>query len=198
MGVIGYHPASLPGNRGRHPIIWALVLGLKQSSSTFFFMDEGADSGDILSQVDFNIAAKDTARTIYDKLSGIARNQVKEFIKELKTGRTQRIQQDESESAYRRKRVKEDGKIDFRMSSDAICNLVRGLTHPYCGAHIVYRNREFKVWQIENAVDKRPVVEPGKVLAIQGDRVKVKTYDGAVVLIDHELVQLPSKGDYIY
>ena len=27
-GVLGYHPAMLPRNRGRHPIIWALALGL--------------------------------------------------------------------------------------------------------------------------------------------------------------------------
>jgi len=50
IGVIGYHPAALPKNRGRHPIIWALALGLTQTASTFFFMDEGADSGDILNQ----------------------------------------------------------------------------------------------------------------------------------------------------
>ena len=35
-GVIGYHPAKLPQNRGRHPIIWALVLGLESTGSTFF------------------------------------------------------------------------------------------------------------------------------------------------------------------
>ena len=37
LGIVGYHPASLPENRGRHPIIWALTLGLKKSASTFFF-----------------------------------------------------------------------------------------------------------------------------------------------------------------
>ena len=35
-GVLGYHPAELPFNRGRHPLIWALVLGLKKTGSTFF------------------------------------------------------------------------------------------------------------------------------------------------------------------
>ena len=50
MGVIGYHPTALPKNRGRHPITWALNLGLKETASTFFFMDDGIDSGDILSQ----------------------------------------------------------------------------------------------------------------------------------------------------
>lgn len=55
MGVIGYHPTALPQNRGRHPLIWAIVLGLEKSASTFFFMKEGADDGDILSQIEFDI-----------------------------------------------------------------------------------------------------------------------------------------------
>lgn len=37
QGVIGFHPAALPANRGRHPLIWALILGLKETASTFFF-----------------------------------------------------------------------------------------------------------------------------------------------------------------
>ena len=59
MGVLGYHPAKLPKNKGRHPLIWTLVLGLKKSASTFFFMDEQADSGDILSQKNFEILLTD-------------------------------------------------------------------------------------------------------------------------------------------
>ena len=37
-GVIGFHPSMLPFNRGRHPIIWSLALGLKETGSTFFKM----------------------------------------------------------------------------------------------------------------------------------------------------------------
>ena len=36
MGVAGFHPSLLPKNRGRHPLIWAKVLGLAESG-TFFF-----------------------------------------------------------------------------------------------------------------------------------------------------------------
>lgn len=43
MGVLGYHPAELPYNKGRHPLIWAKVLGLEETASTFFFMDQTAD-----------------------------------------------------------------------------------------------------------------------------------------------------------
>ena len=31
--TIGYHPAPLPRGRGRHPVIWALVLGLGYTES---------------------------------------------------------------------------------------------------------------------------------------------------------------------
>ena len=30
-GVIGYHPAALPKNRGRQPIVWALALGPRRN-----------------------------------------------------------------------------------------------------------------------------------------------------------------------
>lgn len=39
IGTIGFHPAKLPMNRDRHPIIWALALGLNQTASTFFLLE---------------------------------------------------------------------------------------------------------------------------------------------------------------
>lgn len=77
--IVGYHPAALPHNRGRHPIIWALVLGLKQSASTFFLMEEGADSGAIISQVPFNINFKDNAKSLCEKVESIAQKQICDF-----------------------------------------------------------------------------------------------------------------------
>ena len=69
IGTIGYHPARLPANRGRHPLIWTLFLGLCETASTFFFMDEGPDSGDILSQKQIRIDDNDDAASLYDKVS---------------------------------------------------------------------------------------------------------------------------------
>ena len=83
VGVIGFHPALLPYNRGRHPIIWALALGLKETGSTFFFMDEGADTGDIISQRIIPIDYLDDARSLYDKISDMALRQIEEFVPKL-------------------------------------------------------------------------------------------------------------------
>ena len=50
LGTIGYHPSDLPHNRGKHPIIWALVKGLKQTASTFFLLNQRIDEGNIVSK----------------------------------------------------------------------------------------------------------------------------------------------------
>ena len=79
LGVIGFHPALLPANRGRHPLIWSLILGLKESGSTFFFMDEGADSGDILSQLNVSISEMDDAGTLYVNVQSSAVDDIDTF-----------------------------------------------------------------------------------------------------------------------
>ena len=79
-GVVGFHPALIPSNRGRHPIIWALSLGLKKTGSTFFFMDEGADSGDIISQEEILISSIDNANSLYEKIIKTAKKQLEIFI----------------------------------------------------------------------------------------------------------------------
>jgi methionyl-tRNA formyltransferase len=146
-GVIGFHPAKLPQNRGRHPLIWALALGLKESATTFFKMDEGADSGDILSQESFEITNDDTAATLYQRIITIAANQVRKFTYQLSVGNASFIAQNHSESNYWRKRGKSDGEIDFRMNSENICNLVRALTKPYVGSHFEFNGKDYKVWE---------------------------------------------------
>ncbi len=199
-GVIGFHPALLPQNRGRHPIVWALVLGLKKTGSTFFFMDEGADSGDILSQKEIQIDYEDNAQSLYTKITDSALHQIEEFVPQLKREQFVRIKQDLRLSNTWRKRSEIDGKIDWRLSSRSIYNLVRGLTRPYVGAHMVLESREIKVWRVRESLDHIPEhFEPGKVLSVDNTnrRFMIKCGNGAVEVIEHELKQLPKVGDYL-
>jgi len=197
MGVIGYHPAKLPKNRGRHPLIWALALGLERSASTFFFMDKGADSGDILSQVDFEITYQDDARNLYDKVVNIALIQIEEFIPLLEKGAYTRIKQNDKESNSWRKRNELDGEIDFRMNSRSIYNLTRALTKPYVGAHIKYNEKNISIWMVREIQDVPKNIEPGKVLNSDNNTFVVKTYDGAVEIIVHDFKDTPRIGEYL-
>ena len=197
MGVIGYHPTELPKNRGRHPIIWALVLGLEQTASTFFFMEEGADDGDILSQRMVFIRKKDDAESLYNKLIDTALLQIEEFHTNLKLNSYKRIKQDHTKANLWRKRSRVDGEIDFRMSSKSIHNLVRGLTKPYVGAHIVNQECDVKVWKTKVKTTNFKNIEPGKILKIKNKKILIKTGNGAIWLIKHDFAELPKINTYL-
>jgi methionyl-tRNA formyltransferase len=189
FGIIGYHPAELPNNKGRHPQIWAMVLGLQYTGSTFFFMDEGADSGDIVNQAKVKIEFDDTAKSLYDKLILTAKNQLGEIVKDLLNNTIVRLSQKKEIGNYWRKRSKIDGRIDWRMRTIDIYNLVRALSHPYPGAHFEYLGQEIKVWQcipFNEFVAEN--LEPGKVLGFNDGEIIIKTADGAIILKNHELI----------
>lgn len=202
LGVIGYHPTALPRNRGRHPIIWTLALGLTETASSFFFMDEGADSGDLLSQKSLDVRREDDAATLYARLKEIALKQVQEFTPLLCSGTFSRTPQNHAYANHWRKRSKADGKIDWRMPSEGISNLVRALSNPYPGAHIEYEGSEVKVWQCEvlkeGYLQKEILnLEPGRVLAATIMGVDIRCGEGVIRLTKHDFRTLPQVGAYL-
>jgi len=197
LGVLGYHPAALPANRGRHPLIWALILGLNETASTFFFMDDGADSGDIVSQYPIKISENDNAGTLYKRITETALEQIDEFLPTLQSGDCNKIKQDHSKSNTWRKRDKNDGKIDWRMSAITIHNLVRGLTKPYIGAHIKYKDEIIKVWETKVIRGGEENIEPGKVILVDNNGIVIKVGENAIRLIKTEPVLDIEPGSYL-
>ena len=197
LGVVGFHPAALPINRGRHPIIWALVLGLKVTASTFFFMDSKADSGDILSQVSIGIDEFDDARTLYNKVITAALNQIEDFLPKLENDTYTVIKQDNTQANTWRKRGKADGIIDWRMSARAILNLVRGLGKPYVGAAFLNRGNEYKVWRAEFIENNLNNIEPGKVIGLEKCCPIVRCGLDAIKLTEIEPGFYCNIGDYL-
>jgi methionyl-tRNA formyltransferase len=197
LGTIGYHPAELPENRGRHPIIWALALGLDQTASTFFLMDEGTDTGDILDQVRVPITKDDDAATLYGKLTQVACGQLTGLLAGFQRSTVVRRPQARGAGSSWRKRSKMDGLIDWRMNAEAICNLVRALTRPYPGAHCLYHGKEVKVWRALATASSKRNFEPGKVLDDAHGRIVIKAGIDAVVLVEHEFGSPPPAGSYL-
>ncbi len=197
MGVVGFHPAELPKNRGRHPLIWALVLGLKQSASTFFFMGEGADDGDIISQEKFPIAYADDAQSLYHKVTEIALKQIETFLTQLALNTYSRVPQNSELANVWRKRGKVDGRIDFRMNSYSIYNLVRGLAKPYVGAHIEYSGKDYIVWEVEEVGSDCQNIEPGKVLKLENNTFLIQCADQSIRVLKHDFKIMPSVGEYL-
>jgi len=196
LGTVGYHPTLLPCNRGRHPIIWALALGLESTGSSFFFMDEEPDHGDILSQEVVSISTKDDAESLYRKLLDIGEKQVVKFTKSFVDNSFSRNSQDHSLANSWRKRGMKDGEIDWRMSAESIYNLVRALAKPYPGAHFFYDHKVYNVWKCEIIENKEVNLEAGKVLEVKSDSFTVKCGVNALKVLNFSELSLV-EGEYL-
>lgn len=193
-GVIGYHPAALPSNRGRHPIVWAIALGLHQTASCFFEMDQGVDSGPLVSQVQIPISFEDDAQSLYLKICNSIKLQVRDIINSIVENTYHPVPQDHSQANYWRKRNEADGAIDWRMNADSIYNLVRALTKPYPGAHTMFEGTQVKIWRCHPLPCDRINVEPGRVIANTISTFTVKCGGGAIEVLAHEFLIIPAVG----
>lgn len=198
LGCIGFHPAKLPYNRGRHPLIWALALGLEETASTLFLMDATADTGQVISQERIAIEYQDDATRLYDKVMAVAVNQLEEVINAFEDNTVNLKSYLPSEGNVWRKRGKADGKIDWRMSSRSIYNLVRALTKPYVGAHFVYQEKEYKIWKVREVIKEGyENIEPGKVIKVTEDHhIVVKVADNLIEIVDGDNVDI-EVGEYL-
>lgn len=196
-GVIGFHPTLLPANRGRHPLIWAKVLGLKESGCTFFQMDAGADTGPILAQAQFDIVEEDDARSLYTKMTDCALPLLQHVLESYaRNTLNPRSQNPEAGNTWR-KRSMPDGYLDFRMHTQTLLNVVRALTKPYVGAHVLWNQEVLSIWKAERGPsDVAPNLEPGKILQVIDDRILVKTADASIWLTQHDFKELPQAGNY--
>ncbi len=197
LGVVGYHPTALPANRGRHPLIWALTLGLSETASSFFFMDEGADSGDIVSQRYVPIYVDDSSQDLYTRIFDTASLQLVELLGSLGAGTVRREPQDHSLATYWRKRARADGRIDWRMSGQSILNLIRALAPPYPCAHFVRNGVDVRVWKAEFVSEILTNIEPGKVIAVGDDGVVVKAGTDAIRLLEFDPLPSIVAGEYL-
>ena len=82
--IIGFHPTELPHNRGRCPLVWSIILNIKKSAISFFYLSKGIDDGKVIDQSYFAINNNETSRSIYAKICKLAIKRIPILIKKLK------------------------------------------------------------------------------------------------------------------
>lgn len=188
-GCIGSHPALLPRNRGRHPLIWALIEELPESGLTFFYLDNGVDSGDILWQRSFPITQEDDANTLYHKILELAKEAIAEFLPQLQSGTAPRTPQDHEQASYWRKRTAKDGEILWKKSARDCYNLIRALTRPYPGAHTFLNGTErVTIWKsrLRQASQHSSENLPGTLVQTTSEGILILCGSGMLELLEWE------------
>jgi len=197
-GAYNLHGSLLPAYRGRTPVNWAIINGEKQTGVTLHHMIGKADAGDIVGQKAVEIEFQDTARTLYDKLCGAAKEMLAEVLPLIREGRAPRIPQDLTKGSYYSGRRPEDGRIDWSWPAVRIYNLIRAVTEPYPGAFgFLPGVGKILIWWALPEEGRRNDHTPGQIEVGKRD-VFVRTGDGRLKLVDIEVAGSRRKQDLIF
>uniref|UniRef100_A0A4W2IBF8 10-formyltetrahydrofolate dehydrogenase n=1 Tax=Bos indicus x Bos taurus TaxID=30522 RepID=A0A4W2IBF8_BOBOX len=126
-GSIIYHPSILPRHRGASAINWTLIMGDKKAGFSVFWADDGLDTGPILLQRSCDVEPNDTVDALYNRFlfpEGI--KAMVEAVQLIADGKAPRIPQSEEGATYEGIQKKENAKISWNQSAEALHNWIRG------------------------------------------------------------------------
>ncbi len=184
IGAFNLHGSLLPRYRGRCPVNWALVHGERETGVTLHRMELKPDSGAIIAQKAVPIDFKDTALTLFEKMTAAAVELIADVYPKMLAGKIRELPQDQRQASYFGGRTAEDGRIDWSRRAVEIYNLIRAVTHPYPGAFTEAKGRKLFVWWAEPD-EEAPVedAKPGEVISLRaGGGVVAATGKGVLRL----------------
>lgn len=126
-GCINVHGSLLPKYRGAAPIQWAVVNGESVTGVTTMMTDIGLDSGDILMKRETEIGPDETAGELYERLSVMGAELLRDTIAALENGKLTRTPQNDGEATKCGMIKKQMAVIDFALPAKRVHDLVRGM-----------------------------------------------------------------------
>jgi methionyl-tRNA formyltransferase len=175
FGFLNVHTSLLPKYRGAAPIQWAVIDGLRETGVTIMQTDPGLDTGPILLQERLSIGPDETSLELAPRLSEMGARMILEAIRKVDT--LERITQDDSEATLARLLEKDDGRIRWAASANAIYDRFRGVAG-WPGTFFEYDGKMVKAHEV------RPLKasgRPGEVLEVR-ETVIVAALEGAIEL----------------
>lgn len=189
FGTINVHASLLPQYRGAAPINHAIINGEKESGVTTFLLQHEIDTGNILLSKKVIIKETDNAGDLHDKLMVAGAEILLETVQQLKAGTLQPKPQDDfiatTSLKHAPKIFKEDCKINWHQSNEAIYNFIRGLS-PYPAAHTLLNDKVLKIYATEKEYTHTTAL-PGTVETDKKSFLKFATQDGYIIVTELQL-----------
>lgn len=186
FGCINVHASLLPKYRGAAPIQWAILDGEEKTGVTIMQMNEGLDTGDIISQSEVVIEKKETAESLFDKLALSGAELLIKTMDEIESGSAVRTPQPEaSPTAYSRMITKSDGKINWADSAEKIERQVRAM-NSWPGAYTLLDEKNIKLWDCD-IVREDSSENPGSIVRADKNALLVKSGDALIKINELQL-----------
>lgn len=181
-GCLNVHASLLPRWRGAAPIQAAILHGDPQTGVTIMKMDEGLDTGPLLSQRALPISAQETAGSLSAKLAHLGAESLIETIPAYLNGNLQPKPQ-QGESTYAPMLKKSDGELDFTLPALNLERKIRAFD-PWPGTFMNWNNQRLiihraRITQAGQPGDAEYRV-PGDHLIIE-DSPAIMTGEGIII-----------------
>jgi methionyl-tRNA formyltransferase len=191
FGVLNVHASLLPRWRGASPVQAAILAGDAETGITIMQIDEGLDTGPMLTRRATPISDFDTAGTVTDRLAQIGADLLSETVPAWLREEITPEPQDDALATHAPRVEKDAGRLDWKLTAMELWRRVRAF-HPWPGAFTTLHGgllRLHEAWPLSGSGG----AEPGTVLplpagaaeAVPAERPRpafaVQTGDGLLV-----------------
>jgi len=179
-GCVNVHASLLPRWRGAAPIQWSIAEGDPETGVCLMQMDEGLDTGAVISCERTQIGPEDTSQTLHDRLSRMGGDILRRDLRRYVDGELTATPQPSEGATYASMIKKEDGRLDFGRPAVELERRVRAFT-PWPGAFTFLGGALFKVHQVRAGEGRGA---PGTVLAASAEGIEVACAEGSLWLLE--------------
>ena len=192
-GCLNVHPSLLPRHRGPSPVAGAILSGDSKTGVSIMMMDEGLDTGPVLSQQSLPLEDFYTTGSLTAVLADRGAHLLLDTLDDWLAGRVAPEPQDESAATYTRRITAEDGWIDWSRPAQELWRRVRSFS-PWPGSYTSWRGKRLKIHSAL-PLELRASGEVGTVVRTPpGTRAPVGVLTGDGVL-GIEILQLEGKRE---
>jgi methionyl-tRNA formyltransferase len=178
-GCLNIHPSKLPKYRGAAPLQRTIINGDLETAVCIMQMDEGLDTGAILSREDFAIPTNYTLQALHDKCAAIGAKLLLPVLDKIDS--IIPIKQSEEGTSYAHKLQKSEGEIFWSDDAQINAQKIRGM-NPWPGTYFFVNGKQINIIeaQIIN-IDVTSQYEPGFI--IDHDECIIACCENALKLI---------------
>lgn len=183
LGAVNVHGSLLPKYRGAAPIQWAVINGETETGITVIQMDEGMDTGAILTAQPTHIGSQETAGELFARLALQGGATLAKTLESLQAGRLPATPQDHTLASSAPMLTKEQGHLDWSLPAHQLHCLIRGLD-PWPSAYGFIAGRRHRFFRPE-VVAIQPQEAPGTICRTDDQGLLIAT--GTDSLLLHEI-----------
>ncbi len=171
--TINTHPSLLPKYRGPSPYVTALLNGDKETGVSIIKMAKKVDAGPIFIQEKLKIEKEDTQTSLREKLGKLAAKLLINNLEKITTGKIKPISQNEKQASLTQAFKKEDGRINWDESAEAIERKIRAF-NPWPGTFTFFDSpkKTLRVKILEAVVEKGNNSKAGEIKIENGLKIK--------------------------